>query len=136
MTSLTVVYDEACALCRRCKEWMLGERAMVPLSFVAAGSQEAKERFGRVPWVGAELVVVSDEGDVWVGPAAFLLCLWALEDYRELSYTLRDPWLLPFTRRFFRALSSQRGKVAAFLDSRPCGDVVCSLPHHASTPYR
>ena len=136
MRSLTVVFDESCALCRRCRAWMSHERAFLPLDFVAAGSDEAKERFGGLPFLGQELCVISDEGDVWVGPPAFLMCLWALEDYRELSFTLRDPWLLPFTRRFFRALSSQRRRVAAFFDTRPCGDGVCSLPQHRVSPYR
>ena len=136
MTSLTVIYDEGCALCRRCREWMLAEPSLVPVVFVAAGSDESRRRFGSLPWVGSELVVVDDDGLVWVGPGAFLVCLWALAGYRELSYTLSGPLLAPFAERFFRALSSQRGAIAAFLDSRPCGDGACSVPCAATRPYR
>jgi len=57
---------------------MLGQDAYVALRFLPCTATEARSKFGDLPWLGDELVVVSDRGDVWVGPAAFLTCLWAL----------------------------------------------------------
>ena len=133
MKHLTVLYDGACALCLRCVDFLAASRTFVPLELLSCQSQSARDRFGAVPWLGEELVCVSDEGEVWVGPAAFLLCLWALTDYREWSYRLSGPALAPLAERFFVALSSQRARVASLLRKPPrCeeGDV-CHAPRSA-----
>lgn len=131
MQRLTVLYDGTCALCVRCRDFLRGARSFVPLELVACQSFIARERYGDVPWLGEELVVASDEGDVWIGPAAFLMCLWALVDYREWSYRLSGPELAPLAERFFVALSSQRSRIAGFLSKPRCDeDGVCRIPHH------
>src|SRR5689334_14616157 len=104
MQRLTVLYDEKCALCVRCRAWMEQQPAYVTLEFLPSGSVEARARYGKVPWLGAELVVVSDVGEVWVGPAAFLTALWALKEWREWSYRLSGDALAPLAERFFLAL--------------------------------
>src|SRR6266513_2435821 len=64
---LIILYDEKCALCRRCRHWLEGQETFVPLEFLAAQSPVARERYGDVPWLGADLVVVDDDGNVWAG---------------------------------------------------------------------
>jgi predicted DCC family thiol-disulfide oxidoreductase YuxK len=108
MRRLTILYDADCPLCARCRQFMESHEALVELEFVPCGSAEARARFGQVPWLGDELVVVSDEGDVWAGPAAFVMCLWALRDYREWSHRFSGPALAPLARRFFKAVSDRR----------------------------
>src|SRR6188768_2116926 len=66
---LTVLFDPECALCRRARAWMLGQAAYVELEFVPATSDTARARYGDLPWLGEELLVVSNDGQVWVGPA-------------------------------------------------------------------
>jgi hypothetical protein len=86
-----------------------------------------------VPWLGEELVCVSDDGDVWIGPAAFLVCMWTLADYREWSYRLSGPTLAPLAERFFVAISSRRARLASLLRAPPrCeeGDL-CHAPRSA-----
>jgi predicted DCC family thiol-disulfide oxidoreductase YuxK len=127
---LTVLFDPGCALCRRCRDWMAGQPSYVPLSFVSATSQQARERFPGVPWLGDELVVVGDHGELWVGAAAFLICLWALEPWREWSYRLASPTFAPLAERFFLALSSRRRALSLLFPHR-CSDGVCGLGPHA-----
>lgn len=130
MNRLTVVYDGACALCVRCRDFLATSRSLVPLELLSCQSREARERFGAVPWLGEELVVVSDEGDVWIGPAAFLVAMWALADYREWSYRLSGPALAPLAERFFVAISSQRRQIASFMKKPRCEDGdVCTIAH-------
>ena len=130
MNRLTVVYDGACALCVRCRDFLATSRTLVPIELLSCQSREARERYGNVPWLGEELVVVSDEGDVWIGPAAFLVAMWALADYREWSYRLSGPALAPLAERFFVAISSQRRRIASFLTKPRCEDGdVCTMPH-------
>jgi hypothetical protein len=90
-----------------------------------------------VPWLGAELVVVSDRGEVWVGPAAFILCLWALEDYREWSYRLSGDSFSRMAERFFLALSHRRKWIAGWFAHPECTSDRCHPTGFAPvTPYR
>jgi predicted DCC family thiol-disulfide oxidoreductase YuxK len=138
MRELTVLYDASCALCVRCREWLGQEVAFVPMRFVPCGSDEARDRYASIPWLGEELVVVSDEGDVWAGPAAFLVSLWALEEWREWSYTLSAPAFAPLVERFFHAVSSRRRSIGAWLRPDPCEGGTCKLPaaHRPRSAYR
>lgn len=127
--SLTVLFDPGCALCRRCREWMLGQPAYVALTFVPCTEEEARRRYGDIPWLGDELVVVGDDRQVWAGPAAFLVCLWALEDYREWSYRLSGPAFAPLAERFFLFVSARRGRFSALM-RHECEDGTCRRRGH------
>jgi predicted DCC family thiol-disulfide oxidoreductase YuxK len=127
--ALTVLFDPACALCQRCRSWMLGQATYVALDFLPCTAAEARARYGDIPWLGDELVVVSDAGEVWVGPAAFLTCLWALVAWREWSYRLAGPAFAPLAERFFHALSSRRRSLARFFD-HDCEGGTCHVGYH------
>ncbi len=137
MERLTVLYDGTCALCIRCRDFLAASRTLVPLELLSCQSPDARERYGSVPWLGEELVVISDEGDVWVGPAAFLVSMWALADYREWSYRLSGPAFAPLAERFFVALSSRRRRIASFFAKPRCEDGdICALDHAPRRAYR
>lgn len=109
--SLTILFDESCALCRRCRDWLLTQPCLVPVQLLPAGSPAARSRYASLgPWLGKELVVVDDEGNAWVGPAAFVVCLWATARYRSVSYFLARPALAPFAERFFLFVSKRRDR--------------------------
>lgn len=115
--SLTILYDESCALCRRCRDWLLTQPCLVPVRLLPAGSPEARSRYASMePWLGKELVVVDDRGNAWVGPAAFVLCLWATAKYRSASYVLARPSLAPLAERFFVFVSKRRDRFARWVD--------------------
>ncbi|HMJ16380.1 MAG TPA: DCC1-like thiol-disulfide oxidoreductase family protein [Polyangiaceae bacterium] len=122
--SLTVLFDPECALCQQCRSWMSTQATLVELRFVPCTGEEARARYGDIPWLGDELVVVGDEREVWVGPAAFLVCLWALEGWREWSYRLSGAAFAPLAERFFLFISARRKRLAA-LFAHDCADGVC-----------
>ena len=101
MTALTVLYDSNCGLCRRAHEWLAEQRKLVELIFVPCKSEEARARFPQLDHdlTGKDLTVIGDQGEVYIGPKAWLMVLWALCQYREWSYRLSSPTLLPTTRR-------------------------------------
>ena len=137
MNALTVLYDETCPLCVRCRDWMLSQPSYVPLELMPSHSEHARRRYGKVPWLGAELCVVSDVGEVWVGAAAFLMCLWALCEWRPWSYRLSGPSLAPLAERFFHGLSQNRKSIAAWLGpEHVCEGGTCRASAHARTAYR
>ena len=74
MRHLTVLYDADCGFCERCRRWLENQPKLIPLEFVAGGSPEAVRRFPDlvVPGRAEELIVVSDEGDVYRNDNAWL----------------------------------------------------------------
>ncbi len=136
MKTLTVIYDATCALCVRCRDFLEEQASYLPLELLASNSSAARERYSEVPWLGEELVVASDDGDVWIGPAAFLMCLWALREYREWSYRLSGDLLAPLAERFFVALSGNRRSIARMLAPTRCTDGACTIDHAPRRVYR
>jgi predicted DCC family thiol-disulfide oxidoreductase YuxK len=119
---LTVLYDESCAVCRRCRDWLLTQPCLVEVELLAAGSATARARYGGLPWLGRELVAVDEGGRAWVGPAAFITCLWATVRYRPWAYRLSGRALAPLAERFFLFVSKRRSRWGAWLerDDRDC----------------
>jgi predicted DCC family thiol-disulfide oxidoreductase YuxK len=114
MSTLTVLYDPHCGLCRRVHEWLEEQPKLVPLLLIPVKSEEARSRFPMLdhePTVN-DLTVISDEGAVYFGPKAWLMVLWALCRYREWSYRLASPELLPTTRRVVSLISERRYQIS------------------------
>ncbi|MGI5238206.1 thiol-disulfide oxidoreductase DCC family protein [Dactylosporangium sp. CA-139066] len=110
ITRLTVLYDASCGLCRTARSWLAGRSQLVPLEFVAAGSDEARRRYPalEVEQTLADITVVADDGGVYTGDAAWIMCLWALEGYRGLAARLAQPHLRPLARQVARSAGSLR----------------------------
>jgi predicted DCC family thiol-disulfide oxidoreductase YuxK len=138
MIALTILYDAECTLCRNCRDWMERQPAYVPIEWKPCASREALDAYGAIPWLGAELVVVADDGRVWAGAAAFLVCLWALREWREWSYRLSTPALAPFAARLFKSVSAERRRIGVWFSHSPCVDGSCTLPRRPALggPYR
>lgn len=118
MRKLWVLYDEHCGLCCELKKWAARQPAYVPLEFLASGSAEAIRLFpsfasGDKP--PEEMIVISDEGGVYRDGAAYIMCLYALRDFREWSFRFSTPALFPYARRFFLFLSSHRSSLSRLL---------------------
>jgi predicted DCC family thiol-disulfide oxidoreductase YuxK len=119
MTSLTVLYDPDCGLCRRVHAWLAEQRQLVELKLIPIKSDEARHRFPHLDHevTSKDLTVIGDHGDVYFGPKAWLMVLWALVGYREWSYRLAAPELLPTVRRVVSLISQHRyqiGRVPVF----------------------
>jgi predicted DCC family thiol-disulfide oxidoreductase YuxK len=117
MATLTVLYDPNCGLCRRAHEWLASQSKLVELELVPILSDEALRSFPKLNHglTTKDLTVISQEGEVYFGPKAWLMVLWALSAYREWSYRLAAPELLPTTRRVVSMISQHRyqiGRVA------------------------
>jgi len=126
--ALTVLYDAHCGFCSACRRWLEGQRQLVPLEFLAVGSTEARRRF---PTLAAaepeELVIVSDEGGVYRGAHAWIMCLWALEGYRSWAFRLARPALLPLARNVFEWVSGTRQGLSRLLGLPSDDDVAAAL---------
>jgi predicted DCC family thiol-disulfide oxidoreductase YuxK len=110
---LTVLYDGRCALCRRAQAWLDDQPKYVPLEYVAAGSQEARQRFPGLDHDNTlvDLTVVGVNGEVYHGAKAWIMCLWALKKYRGTALRLATPDLMPSARRIIAWVSRNRFRV-------------------------
>ena len=113
VTSITIVYDASCGLCTRWKDWIGRQLPLVSIQFAAAGSAEARKNFSNLP--PGELAVVADTGEVWLGNHAWIVCLWALRDYRSLAVRLTSPLLLLLAREAFTVVSRNRFALSSLL---------------------
>jgi predicted DCC family thiol-disulfide oxidoreductase YuxK len=111
VTRLTVFYDARCGLCCAVRNWLARQPQLMPLE-----CRPKKQH------TDDELVVVADSGEVWAGDSAWLMVLWALADYRQWSYRLASPALLPTARTLFARLSEYRGSLSCGLGLRPDGE--------------
>ena len=107
---LTVLYDGGCGLCARCRAWLESQPALIPMEFLAY-----QEALASGVWPGLEalhpereLVVVDDANGVYQGADAWLMCLYALEGYREWSFRLAHPLLKPRVESVVAAVAERR----------------------------
>ncbi|WEH40040.1 DCC1-like thiol-disulfide oxidoreductase family protein [Streptomyces sp. AM 2-1-1] len=123
---LTVLYDAQCPLCVHVRHWLRGQRQIVPLDLVPAGSKEARRRFPDLDHAGTleEITAVGDRGQVYRGTAAWIVCLWALAEHRPKAHWLTTPAGRPLARATVLAAAKYRSVTAA-----PCGpDRACAVP--------
>ena len=115
MKKLTVLYDETCGFCTRVRWWMAKQPAFVELEFLPAGGPDVRRRFPDLVRDADELILIADDGAVYRGPDAFLMSLWALQEWRELALDLASPALKFLARRAFAVLSGSRKAISAML---------------------
>jgi predicted DCC family thiol-disulfide oxidoreductase YuxK len=115
MRELTVLYDATCALCQSARTWLEQEPRHVSLKFVAAGSDEAVRRFPALDPADTlrDIAVVDDEGGVYRGAKAWVMCLWATRRYRSWSVTLVDPDMWPLAKRLIAWVSRNRSELGS-----------------------
>lgn len=121
---LTVLYDAQCPLCVHLRHWLRGQRQLVPLDLVPAASAEAVARFPGLDHTSTleEITVVGDRGQVYRGPAAWIVCLWALAAQRPKAHWLATPAGAPFVRVAVLTAAKYRDVTAP-----PCGER-CAVP--------
>ena len=119
MKRLYVLFDGECSLCGRCRDWLAHQPAYLELQFLPFQSPEVTRRFPGIEALHPEeqLLVVSDEGGVYRGPHAWIMCLYALRDYRAWSQRLTHPALLPWARRICELLSENRYWISRWFES-------------------
>ena len=74
-------------------------------------------------------MVVSDEGAVYRDENAWIMCLYALEEYREWAARLAHPLLRPLAREAFALLSRQRPRISRWLSLASEVEIAETLRH-------
>lgn len=110
MNTLTLFYDARCGLCSQVRKWLSVQPAYVRLEFVPYDSPEAMRRLPAIRHLQAdqEIVVMADSGEVWQGAGAWVICLWALKEYRAWSARLATPAMQAVARKVVHWISQNR----------------------------
>jgi len=110
MQKLYVLYDPKCELCCRLKDWLQAQPAWIGLEVVPAGSPSARKMFPELEQIAGQndLAAISDEGAVYLNDRAWIMVLYALEEYRDWAARLTHPLLMPLARQAYAALSRNR----------------------------
>lgn len=132
VTTLYVLYDARCGLCSRVRAWAIEQPAYVELDFLPAGADRARMLFPTLPHdaVTSELVVVTDEGEVYIDHDAWIVCLWALRDYREWSRRFSKGVLRPLARSAWHFLSENRLAFSRMFALRSDDEIARRLSAH------
>jgi predicted DCC family thiol-disulfide oxidoreductase YuxK len=118
MERLYILYDARCGLCSWAKRWLMRQSTLIDLRFIPAGSAVVDRLFPGLNQHGEtpeELVVVSDQGAVYRNGSAWIMCLFALEGYRDWANRLAHPLLRPLARQAFVLLSKQRKRISRWM---------------------
>jgi predicted DCC family thiol-disulfide oxidoreductase YuxK len=147
MEKLYVLYDPKCELCARLKDWLMAQRSWLGLAMVPAGSERAQRMFPELDKVATcnDLVVISDEGHVYLNNSAWIMTLYALEDYRDWACRLAHPMVAPFARQAFAMISKNRHAISRWLRLAPPEDLAgelrkvplapCAVPEETISDY-
>jgi predicted DCC family thiol-disulfide oxidoreductase YuxK len=114
MAPLTLLYDPDCGLCRRVHGWLADQPKFFELNLLPIKSDAARRRFPELnhDLTSDDLTAISDKGAVYFGPKAWLMVLWSLCRYREWSYRLASPELLPTTKKVVSLISEHRYQIS------------------------
>ena len=119
MQKLYVLYDPKCELCCRLKNWILVQRSWVGIAVVEAGSEKVKRMFPELEKIAGEndLVVISDEGAVYLNNSAWIMVLYAMVEYRDWAVRLSHPLLAPLVRQACASLSKNRHFISSWMSA-------------------
>lgn len=129
MEKLYVLYDPKCELCCRLKNWLLVQRSSIGLALMEAGSEKAQKLFPGLDRIAtaSDLIVVSDEGSVYLNERAWIMVLYALVEYRDWASRLAHPLLMPLARQAYAALSRNRYFLSRALNAAQPEEIAAEL---------
>jgi predicted DCC family thiol-disulfide oxidoreductase YuxK len=117
MHTLTLFYDAHCGLCSRVRQWLSSQPSYVRLEFIPYDAEEAEARLPGIRHLRAdqEIIVMADSGEVWQGAGAWVMCLWALREFRAWSARLASPPMQAIARKIVHWISQNRISLSRLL---------------------
>ena len=117
LTQLEIIYDDRCALCQRCAAKLTTEPAYIKLKPIsrthAANHHQYKHLMQNIGQ--DEMVAVGNDGSVYRGEKAYLMCLWATRRWRKLSIRLSRPALRGAVRSACHLIARSRHLISGLI---------------------
>jgi predicted DCC family thiol-disulfide oxidoreductase YuxK len=104
------------------------------MEFIPLQAADLNQRFPGIEQFNPaeQLLVISDEGAVYRGASAWVMCLWALKAYRSVALRLAEPILLPFARIACELLSENRYLISRLVFRQDSQTLARDLAEHAA----
>lgn len=107
---IEVFYDGRCGMCCSFHEWVNKQSRSYRVDFIPYQSREAEHVF---PGIGTldparEMIVRTDEGQIFRGAEAWVLCLNSCANYQAAARKLASPGLIAVAVRACRLLAANR----------------------------
>ena len=138
---IEVFYDGRCGMCCTFHEWIARQERAYPVRFVAYQDERAERIF---PGIGTldparEMIVRTEEGEIYRGAEAWVFCLYSCVAYRKVARRLASKRLLPVARKACAVLAANRHGLSKIFFRRkdrevrarlhaipaPCGEDAC-----------
>jgi len=127
MRHLTVIYDPGCGFCKRMAEWLGRQPQWIPLRLLPSSMAGKVYPQLDANKLAEELMAISDEGGIYLGDHAWLICLHALKRHRRLAQRLSSPALGPLARQAFKIVSANRHRLSIWLENLTDGELTTEL---------
>jgi len=126
---ITVYYDGHCGMCCSFQEWIYRQERLAPIRFIpyqSLGTEAAPPRIrGLDP--GREMVVHTREDLLYQGAEAWVICLYALTEYRGWALRLSSPTLLPLAKKVCTHLATNRRRLSKIFFRKKDAEVAREL---------
>lgn len=138
---LTVLYDPTCGFCVRCRQWLDKQPKSITMRFLPQGSSKQQLLYPDLQYLTdskgrpEELIVIDDAGKVYRDDKAWVMCFYALRDYRALSMRLARPGMAGLARKAYAMISTNRRTLSAFLGMKGDDDLRNKLQAEPETPH-
>lgn len=138
---LTVLYDPTCGFCVRCRQWLDKQPKLIAMRFVPQGSSKQQTLYPDLQYVTdaqgrpEELIVIDDQGKVYRDDKAWVMCFYALRQYRSLSMRLARPGMAGLARRAYAAISTNRRAISSLLGMKGDDDLRAELQADPEVPH-
>lgn len=111
---IEVYYDGRCGMCCTFHEWVNAQERRYEVRFIAYQDERAEEWFPGVRELepDKEMVVRTDNGDVFQAAEGWVLCLLSCVKYESLARKLATPLFLPLAQKTCHALAARRHKLS------------------------
>lgn len=97
-------------------------------------SQQVSSAAAMSPMGPDQVIVVTDEGAVYRGPSAWIMCLWALKRYRAWSLLMATPAWRPRVARIIDGLGRRRLMISRLLMLEAEADAAARSPGDPDCP--
>lgn len=117
MKTLTVFYDHNCGLCRSCRRWLMKQPTYFEVKFVAYDSLTARTLCPGLSSMepDREIIAMADDGALYRGGRAWVMCLYATRRHRPLAMRLGSPALLPLAKKICGLVAANRLRISSLL---------------------
>jgi predicted DCC family thiol-disulfide oxidoreductase YuxK len=132
---IEVFYDGRCGMCCSFHEWINRQPRAYRIEFIPYQSQMAETVF---PGIGTldparEMIVRTDQGEIFRGAEAWVLCLYSCANHQATAGKLASPGLLSIAIHSCRLLAANRHSLSKVFFRRKDKQVRETL-HQMQTP--